>query len=184
MRKLILTTALVFLTVPAIAESQRTADYTASKVAAIEPSGYADDNRHGIATSSQIVKKLTAKKTDSASYISPNIDLSIHFETGSATMTEQSRTQLVELAQALKNPDLLFAEFVIEGHTDNVGDAGLNKALSKKRAKSVVHALQKDFDVDTDNISIKGFGESKPVASNDSEQGRAENRRVTIVRVK
>ena len=179
MRKFILTTAAVFMAAPAFADMQMDA---AESAAAIEPAGYADDNRHGVATSSQIIKKLTLNETDSTFFVSPGIDLSIHFKTGSAELTEQSRTQLVELAEALNNPELLYGDYVIEGHTDSVGDAGLNQSLSQRRAAAVVRALNGDHGVDTSKISVKGYGESKPVASNDTAAGRAENRRVTIVR--
>ena len=175
MRKYLLATATVLL---AISTQVGASDVSYERV------GYSDESRRGIATSNQIIQRLTAKKTNSAFYVSPNIDLSIHFKTGSAELSDQSRVQLVELAEALKNPDLLYADFVIEGHTDDVGAAGLNKSLSKRRAMAVVRALQNDFDVDTDNIAVEGHGESKPIADNATEAGRAENRRVTVVRIK
>ena len=180
MRKYILTTAMVLMTAPAAFADQMD---KSSAAAAIQPSaGYADANRHGIATSSQIIKKLTLNETDTTFFVSPNIDLSIHFKTGSAELSEQSEAQLIELGEALNDAELLYGEYVIEGHTDSVGDAGLNKSLSQRRAAAVVRALEGDHGVDTSKIGVKGYGESKPVASNDTEAGRAENRRVTIVR--
>lgn len=179
MRKYLLTTAMVLMAAPAFADTMD----ASSAAAAIQPSaGYADDNRHGIATSSQIIKKLTLNPTDSTFFVSPNIDLSIHFKTGSAELSAQSKAQLIELGEALNDAELLYGEYVIEGHTDSVGDASLNQSLSQRRAAAVVRALEGDHGVDTSKIGVKGYGESKPVASNDTEAGRAENRRVTIVR--
>lgn len=67
----------------------------------------------------------------------------------------------------------------ISGHTDNIGDDAQNQTLSEKRATSV-----KDFLVtagcNADKLITKGFGKSKPVASNDNEKGRAKNRRVEL----
>ena len=145
---------------------------------------YSAENRKGIATSGQILRRLTADKTYSDFYVSPNIDLSIKFKTGSATLSEQAEVQIIELAEALKDPDLLYADIVIEGHTDNVGSAELKKALSKRRAMAVKRELEKNHGVKTDRITAKGYGESKPVADNASEAGRSQNRRVTIVRMK
>ncbi len=67
----------------------------------------------------------------------------------------------------------------IEGHADSVGTLSYNQALSEKRAESVMNYLVKKG-VSRDRISIKGFGKESPVASNDTEEGRARNRRVVL----
>jgi OOP family OmpA-OmpF porin len=69
----------------------------------------------------------------------------------------------------------------IEGHTDNVGDAASNKKLSNDRAKAVMDALVARG-VDKTRMSFVGWGQEKPVADNRSEDGRAQNRRVEIVK--
>ena len=69
----------------------------------------------------------------------------------------------------------------IEGHTDNVGDAVSNKKLSDSRAKSVMDALIARG-IDKTRMSAKGWGQEKPVADNRTEDGKAKNRRVEIVK--
>lgn len=184
MQKLILTTSLLLLTIPATAQAGNFENDMRFEAPLMQEVQYSEESRKGIATSSQIMKRLTAHKTDSAFYVSPNIDLSIKFKPGSATLSQQAQVQLVELAEALNHPDLLYREFVIEGHTDSNGDAASNKALSKRRAMAVVNVLKNKYDVNTDKITATGYGESKPVADNATSEGRAKNRRVTIVRVK
>jgi len=68
----------------------------------------------------------------------------------------------------------------IQGHTDNVGDVEANFKLSAQRAEAVKTALIK-LGVSTDRLEAKGFGESSPVASNDTKQGRALNRRTEFL---
>jgi len=69
----------------------------------------------------------------------------------------------------------------IEGHTDNVGDAAANKKLSNERAKSVMDALIAKG-VDKTRLSFIGWGQEKPVADNRTDEGKAKNRRVEIVK--
>jgi outer membrane protein OmpA-like peptidoglycan-associated protein len=68
----------------------------------------------------------------------------------------------------------------IEGHTDSVGSDDFNQKLSEQRAESARIYLQ-DAGIGTDNLVARGFGESKPVASNDSDAGRSQNRRVEMI---
>ena len=64
----------------------------------------------------------------------------------------------------------------IAGHTDNIGSADFNQKLSENRAKSVYTYLL-DNNIEEDRLSYKGYSDQKPVSSNDSEEGRAKNRR-------
>ncbi len=68
----------------------------------------------------------------------------------------------------------------VAGYTDAVGDEDSNKALSKRRARAVVEMLT-DGGVAASRLTAEGYGSAKPVASNDSEDGRAENRRIEFV---
>jgi OOP family OmpA-OmpF porin len=69
--------------------------------------------------------------------------------------------------------------FIVEGHTDNVGADAYNMNLSKERAKAVMDYLVSKG-VPATKISSVGYGEEKPIASNETEEGRSKNRRVEI----
>jgi outer membrane protein OmpA-like peptidoglycan-associated protein len=68
---------------------------------------------------------------------------------------------------------------MVSGHTDNVGNEQANRNLSTARAKAVANSLTADG-VESDRVSAEGYGSLKPVASNSTEAGRAQNRRVTL----
>jgi OmpA-OmpF porin, OOP family len=70
----------------------------------------------------------------------------------------------------------------IDGYTDSVGNASHNADLSKRRAEAVKSVLVSQFNIDAARLTANGFGAGKPVASNDSAEGRAANRRVEFVR--
>ena len=76
------------------------------------------------------------------------------------------------------NPDLKLS---VEGHTDNVGTPASNKTLSEQRAKSVVAAIV-DQGINADRLSPSGYGQDKPIGDNNTEEGRAKNRRVELVK--
>lgn len=102
----------------------------------------------------------------------------IYFKTGSAELKEESYKDLDKLVEILKKHPEVRA--TIEGHTDNTGNADNNMKLSKARAKSVADYLVSHGEP-ADHISSEGFGITKPIASNDTPEGRAKNRRVEIV---
>jgi OOP family OmpA-OmpF porin len=107
------------------------------------------------------------------------IALDIHFDTGKSTIKPESEPIIEQIVQLLKdNGDLKLS---VEGHTDNVGDARSNLMLSEERAKSVVAALTK-AGIQGSRLSAAGFGQDRPVADNRSEEGRAKNRRVELVK--
>ena len=87
--------------------------------------------------------------------------------------------ELAEIAQAINAyPE---AEVIIEGHTDDIGDADYNLELSERRARSVRDYLIEQFEIDPDRLLALGRGELDPVTTNDSEESRQKNRRVDIV---
>jgi len=101
----------------------------------------------------------------------------IYFDFASATLREESSAVLGSIAAYLaSNPSVRLA---VEGHTDKVGDAKANLVLSENRAKAVVIALGK-LGIDIGRLDAAGFGSQKPIASNDTITGRAQNRRVTL----
>jgi OOP family OmpA-OmpF porin len=104
----------------------------------------------------------------------------IQFDTGSAQLRSDSMNVIKEVAAALQKQSAL--KLRIEGHTDSTGDAAKNLDLSKRRAESVKGALVK-LGISADRLTTEGFGQTKPMAPNDTPQGRAENRRVEFVRL-
>jgi SH3 domain-containing YSC84-like protein 1 len=104
----------------------------------------------------------------------------VHFATGKADITPDSEAALNDAVTALKE----HADWKIrvEGFTDNVGSREANLKLSSERAEAVMNWLG-DHGIDRGRLSAKGYGESRPVARNSSEEGRAKNRRVELVRL-
>jgi len=110
--------------------------------------------------------------------------VSIHFKYDSAEVADEfSRRQLIEAGEALASSALRGFGFEIGGHTDGVGAEAYNMELSLKRARAVKDALCRGFAVDCAKLSIKGYGKSMPLASNEDEAGRAKNRRVVFKRM-
>ncbi len=104
----------------------------------------------------------------------------ILFDTGSDHIRSESKPTLDMIGQMLKDhADLKLA---IEGHTDNVGSAASNQTLSDKRAAAVRQFLIANYHVDAGRLSSKGLGSTKPAASNDTPEGRQQNRRVELVK--
>lgn len=102
----------------------------------------------------------------------------VTFITGSDKLTLGAKKELTKLAQ-LMNVTYPNIKVSIEGHTDNIGGAALNKKLSDRRAKSVVNYLISKK-VSADRLSSSGFGMDQPIADNKSAAGRASNRRVVF----
>ncbi|MDH3695418.1 MAG: pentapeptide repeat-containing protein [Gammaproteobacteria bacterium] len=109
------------------------------------------------------------------------VDLTVNFEFDSDQIKAQGHAQILEIANALKSADLSGHRIMIEGHTDNVGKGDYNVDLSYRRAFTVMRALSEQYGVQSSQLQVNGFGETKPVASNETDEGRALNRRVTLV---
>lgn len=107
------------------------------------------------------------------------IALYINFDTGKADLKADGQATVREIVAMLKAAPAL--KIGIEGHTDNVGAAASNKALSDARAKSVMAAVVAGG-IAANRLSAAGFGPDKPIADNRSEDGRAKNRRVELVK--
>jgi outer membrane protein OmpA-like peptidoglycan-associated protein len=100
------------------------------------------------------------------------------FATGQAQLVEGARSSLEEVVDLLQTePD---KKIRVEGHTDSRGDAEANLKLSEQRAQAVVDALV-SMGVDKERISAMGMGEDFPIDSNETEEGRARNRRVDVI---
>ena len=100
----------------------------------------------------------------------------IHFDTDSARISADSMAILAKAATVIKAAPS-GTRIEVGGHTDNTGDAAANLTLSRDRAAAVVAQLAKDG-VDPAALSSEGYGQDKPVADNDTEEGRAKNRRI------
>ncbi len=111
----------------------------------------------------------------------PSIDISILFDTNSYRINPKSLAQIDQIAKALKGAELQGATILIEGHTDSVGNETYNLGLSLKRAESVKQILVARGGFQPDQMETKGFGETLPIAPNDTEAEKALNRRVTFV---
>jgi OOP family OmpA-OmpF porin len=104
----------------------------------------------------------------------------VNFETGKSELTGESQTILDAVASSLVANEEIKVQ--VGGHTDNTGSAALNKRLSQARAESVRQYLISKG-VAADRLTAAGFGPSKPIASNKSAAGRAQNRRVELTRL-
>ena len=104
----------------------------------------------------------------------------IHFGFNSAEILRGSETVLNQIAKVLQeNPKL---ELIIEGHTDNIGGAQFNLELSRKRAEAVKRWLVDKAGISEVRLTTVGYGLTRPIADNSTEEGRAKNRRVELVR--
>ncbi len=108
-----------------------------------------------------------------------HIALYINFETGKSAIRSESQVIIDQVSEMLaQNPALKVS---IEGHTDNAGTPASNQTLSVNRANAVVNALI-GKGIEKKRLSAKGWGQTKPIADNNSENGKALNRRVEIVK--
>lgn len=112
----------------------------------------------------------------------PSVTVYLYFRSGSAELADDfSRRQLAAVGKALAA--MPGARFEIGGHTDAQGSDSANQLLSEQRAHAIRQQLVADYALATESIIAKGYGESQPVADNDTEAGRAKNRRVVIKRL-
>jgi outer membrane protein OmpA-like peptidoglycan-associated protein len=128
-----------------------------------------------LAKARQELQDLQAKQTERGMVMTLS---DVLFDTGQATLKPGADRALDRLAQFLK--DSPNSAVLIEGHTDSVGTDDYNLALSERRAQSVADALS-SRGISSDRVQTKGLGKAYPVASNDTQAGRQQNRRVEIV---
>jgi OmpA-OmpF porin, OOP family len=104
----------------------------------------------------------------------------IYFDTDKADIKPESAATLTEMAKLLRN-DTKLSVYIV-GHTDNQGAPARNLDLSKRRAEAVAKTLATEYKIDPKRLAAKGVASFAPVASNDSDTGRAKNRRVELVK--
>lgn len=122
---------------------------------------------------------LPASELQQALADTGRVALQVHFATDDDEILPDSQPQIDQIVELMRTDPALF--LTIEGHTDNTGDAGRNQALSRARAASVVTALA-GSGIAPARLVSDGFGDTRPVADNATDQGRALNRRVELVR--
>ena len=101
------------------------------------------------------------------------------FDFDSDVLKEEGKVALHELGDSIKAKDAKVVDIDIIGHTDSTGPEDYNQGLSERRAQSVADYLVTEG-IDANIIDVSGQGESNPIASNDTREGRAENRRVDV----
>ncbi len=124
---------------------------------------------------SQLVNFITSDKAvDKTSWFNFK---DLNFKTGSAELDENSTNEVKNIADILKNYKNVSLK--IGGYTDNVGNATANQKLSGERAKAVLNSLV-GLGIDSKRLEAEGYGQEFPVASNETEEGKAQNRRIAV----
>ncbi len=128
-------------------------------------------------------QKVEFTAMELARRLNTNGSVAIHgilFDTGKATIKPESAAAIAPIGELLKGTPALKLE--IQGHTDNVGAPAANLKLSQDRAASVKDYLVKTFSIAADRLTTAGLGDTKPVGDNKTDAGRAQNRRVELVK--
>src|SRR5690606_30130717 len=109
-----------------------------------------------------------------------SLDSALLFDSGKYQLKPEALAALDELATKVDafGPDI---RVTVEGHTDSVGSDAANKQLSENRARSVWDYLATKLKVPASSVKILGYGESRPIADNETEEGRQQNRRVDLL---
>ncbi|MFO7592998.1 MAG: OmpA family protein [Pseudomonadota bacterium] len=128
-----------------------------------------------IARQKRELEELSAKESERGLVITLG---DVLFRTNMATLEPGGRRNIQKLADFLEQ----YPEYkaLVEGHTDSIGSEAMNQALSERRANAVKSALI-NMGISPDRITTRGYGESYPVAGNDTTAGRQQNRRVEII---
>lgn len=135
-------------------------------------------NQQDIRSNQQGVQQLNQRFSDLSDYEVRYTAL-VYFPVGSSALSPQDRNQLMQVAKNALNLKGYLLE--VRGYTDSSGHAAMNQDLSRRRADSVIAFLEQEGNVSLTHILAPGaMGEARPAASNESPQGRAENRRAEI----
>jgi len=129
-------------------------------------------------------QEVTMDAAQMASGLSENGEIAIYgiyFDTGKSDVKPESDAAIAEIAKLLQSQPAL--KVYVVGHTDMVGDAAANVKLSQARAQSVINALVTKNGIAASRLIAFGAGPYAPVASNETDEGRAKNRRVELVKI-
>jgi len=124
-----------------------------------------------------VTAKLLIEKIDKKGHLALD---GIFFKTGKATLTEKSVSALKNISEYLNSNK--GKKYFIVGHTDNVGNFTANMTLSENRAKAVMNELISKYGVSTEQLKAYGVANLSPMVSNTTDEGKAKNRRVEIVK--
>jgi outer membrane protein OmpA-like peptidoglycan-associated protein len=157
-------------------------------IAALKPAGTIQPGARGIRPVSPAGAPVVAVGTTMLGRAAPPmpakppaVDLTVHFEFGSAEITPRAARTLDELGRALTSTDLAAYRFRIEGHTDTVGTQEFNKNLSDQRATSVARYLEAKFGVGTARLETVGLGDRSLLVATPPQTPEERNRRVHVV---
>jgi outer membrane protein OmpA-like peptidoglycan-associated protein len=109
------------------------------------------------------------------------VTLNVLFPPSSDAIPSASHAEIDKLGTVLSWPQYTDYRIQLEGHTDNQGSERKNQALSEKRVQSIKEYLTQHFNIAPERIRAIGYGASKPIARNDTPEGRSQNRRVEVV---
>ena len=153
----------------------------AAPVVEAPPAACADTDGDGVCDADDQCPNTPAGKTVDELGCDCSFAMQLNFEFASAELTAGDVAQLDKIATVLSNPKVASIGGSIVGHTDSVGSEAYNMGLSQRRAESVAGHLRAQG-VETGAWTVSGMGESQPIASNDTAEGRAQNRRVDVTR--
>lgn len=134
-----------------------------------------------------VVESSAAREILSAGQLSEQINLqgfvnlNVNFDTNKSLIKDGDKPSINEVVALLKND--LNLKLSVEGHTDNVGNAAVNKTLSQARSDSLV-AYIVAAGITAKRLVAKGFGSESPISDNRTDEGKAKNRRVELVKIK
>jgi outer membrane protein OmpA-like peptidoglycan-associated protein len=109
------------------------------------------------------------------------VTLNVLFGSNSDAIPAAAHAEIDKLGTLLSWPQYTDYIIQLEGHTDSQGSAQKNQSLSEKRVQNIKTYLVQNFRLDPARVRAIGYGESRPLASNDTPEGRSQNRRVEVV---
>ncbi len=158
------------------------APVAAAPIVEAPPAACADADGDGVCDAEDQCPSTPAGARVDAIGCSCDYSMQLEFAFDSAQLSANDMEQLDQLATVLANPKVSSIEGAIDGYTDSVGDENYNLGLSKRRADAVASYLQSKGVNLGDRFAVNGYGEADPAASNDTDDGRAQNRRVVVRR--
>jgi OOP family OmpA-OmpF porin len=162
--------------------SDPVAPVAAAPAPVAEPTQCVDDDADGVCDAvDECLNTPQGVRVDSIG-CDCDYSLQLQFAFDSAKLSAMDMQELDKLVSGLKDGKLASISGVVDGFTDSVGTDSYNLGLSKRRAESVVNYLQSRGVNVGSQFTVNGYGEANPVASNETEEGRAQNRRVVVRR--